>query len=272
MEQIIFNIIEALKFGFIQRALIVGSLIAVCCGCLGVFLVLRRLSLIGEGLAHFSFATIGFGLVLNVYPLYVAIPLTIIFSLLLFYMAEKANLYGDTAIGLISSLGIAIGVMLASLSGGFNVDLFSYLFGDILAISKFEALTATILSIIIILIVILFYHDLFVITFDEEFAHVLGVKPKLMTKLLLVLTSITVVIGIKVVGTMLISSLIISPSVTALQIAKGFKTAILISTIIGVFSVISGIILSYMLDLPAGASIVILNFCFFIIAFSLKRR
>jgi len=260
-------IFEAFQYGFIQRALIAGSMIAICCACLGIFLVLRRFSLIGEGLAHFSFATIGLGLLLNIYPLYVTIPLAVAASLWILQLSESANVYGDAAIGLVSALGVAVGVILASRSGGLNVDLFSYLFGDILAISLLEVITAVGLSIIVIIIISLFYHDLFVITFDEEYARVLGVPTRRINQMLVMLSALTIVMGIKVVGIMLVSSLIIFPSITALQLARGFKAAIAYALAIGMISVVLGIIISFLLDLPTGAVIVLLNFLFFIIAY-----
>jgi zinc transport system permease protein len=271
MIAVISYLTEPLQYAFIQRALLAGSFIALSCAFLGVFLVLRRFSLIGEGLAHVCFGTIGLALLLNTTPMVVSVPLVMLAALLILALSEKTTVYGDAAIGLLSSLGIAVGVLLASLGGGFNVDLFSYLFGNILSVSSTEVIFSIILSLSIIMIVILFYHDLFAITFDEEFAHVLGIKTRRMNQLLILCTALTVVLGIKVVGTLLVSSLIIFPAVTALQIARGFKTAILLSVIFAVVSVISGIFLSFLFDLPAGATIVIVNAIFFSIAFTIRQ-
>ena len=264
------DIIEALQYGFVQRAFIAGSFIAISCAVLGVFLVLRRFSLIGEGLSHFAFGTIGLGLLLNIYPLYLTIPLVILASFWILHLAEKTNVYADAAIGLVSAIGIAVGVILASKGGGFNVDLFSYLFGDILAVSKLETLISIGLSLVVMVVVGLFYHDLFAITFDEEYARVLGLKTKRLNHLLVMLTALTVVLGIKVVGTLLVASLIIFPAITALQIAPGFKTVILIAVITSITSVLLGIITAYAFDLPAGASIVIVNFILFMLSYAYK--
>lgn len=261
------QILDALQYGFVQRALVAGCFVAVSCAFLGLFLVLRRFSMIGDGLSHFAFATIGLALFLNVYPLYIAVPLTVLASLFILYLSERANVYGDAAIGMISSIGVALGIILASMGDGFNVDLFSYLFGDILTISKLEAVTSVILSIFVMSLISLFYHDLFAITFDEEYALVLGINSRRINKVLIILTSVTVVLGIKVVGTMLVSSLIIFPSISALQIARGFKSAIGLSFLITVLSVIVGILLAFTLDIPAGAAIVMLNFFLFIVSF-----
>ncbi len=237
---------------------------------LGIFLVLKKQSMIGDGLAHVSFATIAIALFLNKSPLVVSIPLTILSSFLILKLNEKAGLHGDAAIGLVSSFAVALGVLISSMAKGFNVDLFSYLFGSILVISKLDVVLSIILSILVILLILVFYNNLFAITYDEEFAAVIGLKPKYMNYLISILTSITVVLGIRVVGTMLISSMIIFPTVTALLVSKGFKDTIFISSIVSVLSVILGTFLSYMFNFPTGATIVIINSIFFIIFFYSK--
>ncbi len=256
----------ALQHGFIQRALLTGSIIAFCCAFLGIFLILRRFAMIGEGLAHFSFGSIGLALMLGLYPMAVMIPMAVVASLLIYYLSEK-SVYGDTAIGMISAVGIAGGVMLASIGGGYNIDLFSYLFGDILAIKQEEVTAAIALSGVVIVLTFFFYQELFTVTFDTEYARVLGLNPPRIEKILLALTALTVALGIKVVGTMLVSSLIIFPAITALQLARSFKGALLTGTALGILSVLLGILISYILDLPAGATIVMVNATAFAIAY-----
>ena len=270
MDPVIPQIVEAFQFGFIQRAVVAGSFIGVCCAVLGVFLVLRRLSLIGEGLAHFSLAPIGFALMLGIYPLYVAVPMGILASFWILHLANRANMYGDAAIGLVSAIGVATGVILASLGSGFNVDLFGYLFGDILAVSGVESAMTVALSFVVLLMVLLNYQELFAIAFDEEYARVLGLNTVRTNQILVILTTFTVILGIKVVGIMLVSSLIIFPAVTALQLSRGFKTAILFAVIAAICSVVMGIVLAFLFNLPAGATIVIVNFAFFLISYLLK--
>jgi zinc transport system permease protein len=254
-----------------QRALLAGVLVALACSCLGVFLVLRRFSLIGDGIAHVSFATIALGLLLNASPLAVSLPLVAGAALLILKLTEKGNVYGDAAIGLVSSFGLALGVMLASLAGGFNVDLFSYLFGNILTISSTEVALAILLTLLVLGLLFFFYHDLFALTFDEEYARVMGIKAKRLNQMLILLTAFTVILGIRVVGTMLVSSLIILPAVTALQMAKSFKAAILTASLLGMVSVLAGICISVVLNLPAGATIVLVNFVFFLLALLFRR-
>lgn len=270
MIDLIQQIQEAVQYGFIQRALIAGSFMALGCAFLGVFLVLRRFSLIGDGLAHVSFAAVALALLLDTQPLLFAMPLVALASLLILQLNEKAQIYGDTAIGLVSSFGIALGVLIASTANGFNVDLFSYLFGNILSVSTLEMWLSIMISLLIITVILLFYHDLFAITFDEEYAQVLGIKVHFVNNLLILLTSLVIVLGIKIVGTMLISSLIILPAVAALQIVHSFRATITLAGIFAVSSVILGIFISYLLNLPSGATIVMVNFSFFITTLLLR--
>jgi len=262
---------EALQYTFIQRALIAGSFMALGCAFLGVFLVLRRFSLIGDGLAHVSFAAVALALLLDTQPLLLAIPLVGVASLLILQLNEKAQVYGDAAIGLVSSFGIALGVLIASTAGGFNVDLFSYLFGNILSISELEVWLSIAISLLIISVILLFYHDLFAITFDEEYAQVLGIKVRFVNHLLILLTSLVIVLGMKMVGTMLISSLIILPAIAALQVVHSFRATIALAGVFAINSVIFGIFISYFLNLPSGATIVMVNFAFFISALAYNR-
>ena len=228
------GIAEILGYGFLQRALIGGSLIAVLCSVLGVFLVLRRLSLIGDGLAHVTFGSVALALFFKFYSYattIVAIPVVLLSALGILKLTEKAKVYGDTAIGIVSSLGIAVGIMLASLSGGFNVDLFSYLFGNILSISNAELAVSAALFLVVIASIAFFYNDLFAITFDEDLARSAGVNTTRINAVLTMLTALTVVLAMKVVGIMLISALLILPAVSALQIARSFLSTIFASAL-----------------------------------------
>lgn len=271
MKEFLPLIMEALQQDFILRGIVVGSLIAISSSFLGIFLVLKKHSMIGDGLAHVSFATVAIALLLNKSPLIISIPLVILSSFLILKLDEKADIHGDAAIGLISSLAIAVGVLISSVSKGFNVDLFSYLFGSILVISKMDLILSIILSIIVILIICIFYNSLFAITYDEEFANVLGINSKFINYLISTLTSITVVLGIRIVGTMLISSMIIFPTVTALQVSNSFNSTILISSIVSIISVIMGTFISYIFNLPTGATIVIINGMFFLLFFLIRK-
>ncbi|MEN6488836.1 MAG: metal ABC transporter permease [Smithella sp.] len=265
---------EILSFDFIQRAILAGSLIAAVCSILGVFLVLRRMSLIGDGLAHTTFGSVAVVLLLGASPLYVtlaALPLVMISSLAILKLTRSKKIQGDAAIGVVSSIGIAAGIVLASLSGGYNVDLFSYLFGNILTVNQTELLLSLIIFIVVAGSVFFFYHDLFAVTFDEELAQSMGVKTKRINIILFILTAVAAVLAMKVTGIMLVSAMLILPPLTALQLSVSFKTTIVVSVIFSILSVICGIIFSFLLNIPAGGTIVICNVFFLLISLGIRK-
>ncbi|MFA5130403.1 MAG: metal ABC transporter permease [Patescibacteria group bacterium] len=264
-------ILHFFAYAFIQRAYLAGTCIAALCAMLGLFLVLRKLSLIGDGLSHVSFGAIAIGLFFGIYPLAIAIPIVIVASYAILKLSERTRMYGDAAIGIVSSVGIAVGVTLATLSSGFNVDIFSYLFGNILAISSSEVLLSVILSLIVLFVIIFFYNDLFSTAFDENYARVSGINTRAMNILLSCLTAVTVVLAIKVVGIMLVSALLILPAVTALQLAKGFRMAMISAVLFSILSVLIGITVSFFANIPAGASIILVHTVFFGGAYGWKK-
>lgn len=270
METIQF-LIEIITAEFILKALLVGVLVAVSSSFLGIFLVLKKYSMIGDGLAHVSFGTIAIALVLGMTPIFVSIPLVTISSILILKLNEKAEINGDAAIGLVASTAVAFGYLIASYTSGFTVNLSSYLFGSILFVTNFDVIMAIILSIVVVTTVLFLYNSLFALTYDEEFSKVLGLNTKFLNYFISVLTSLTIVLGIRVVGTMLISSLIIFPTVTALQISKGFKSTIQISLIVSILSVLIGVIGSIIINAPTGATIVIVNTSFFTLFYLRKK-
>jgi zinc transport system permease protein len=265
---------DMLGYAFIQRALVAGTLIAALCAMLGVFLVLRRFSLIGDGLAHVTFGSLAAALVLRVDPAALtvaAIPVVLASSLGILKLTEKARIYGDAAIGIVSSLGIACGVLLASAAGGFNVDLFSFLFGSILAISGGELAITIVLFGVVVTVVALFYNDLFAVTFDEELASSSGIRTERVNVVLVLLTALTVVLAMKVVGILLISALLIVPAVAALQVARGFQATIIAAVAFAVCSVVAGIFGSFFLNLPTGGTIVVLNVAMLVAAYAFRK-
>lgn len=266
------EIISVLGYVFVQRALVAGIFISILCATLGVFLVLKRFSLIGDGLAHVAFGGVALGLFLGFYPFYVAVPVAMLGSLGIIKVTEESNIFGDAAIGIISSVGMAGGIMLASLAGGFNVNLLSYLFGNILSISGDEVIFSVVLSLLVIALIALFYHDLLSITFDEEYAKTSGINTRLMNRVLILLTAVSVVLAVKVVGAVLVSSLLILPALTALQLAGSFKSTIVYAGIFSVISIILGLLVAFLFNLPPGATIILLNFVFFSGAYAMRRR
>jgi zinc transport system permease protein len=264
------EILEYLQYGFIQRALVCGAFIALLCSTLGVILVLRRFSLIGDGLAHVTFGSVALGLLFRIYPLYISIPVVMLSSLGILKLTQRARLYGDAAIGIVSSFGIAGGVILASVAGGFNVDLFSYLFGNILAIGPEELYISIALSLVVLAVIFLYFNEIFSMTFDEELARVSGIRTDRLNTTLALLTAITVVLTMSVVGIMLVSALLILPAVTALQLARGFRGAMLIAACVSFIAVTGGIFISLILNLPTGATIVMTGILIFLAALALR--
>lgn len=262
---------EIFSYGFFQRALIAGVFVAVACAVLGVFLVLRRDSMIGHGLAHVTFAGVAAGLLLNILPLLPALLLAVLAGLLIMYIKEKAGLYGDTAIAIFSSTGFAVGIIIVSVSQDFNVDLFGYLFGEILAIKTIEVWLSIFLAVLVVLFTAAFYGRFLYMTFDRDSALVAGVKVKNYEVVLTVLTAVTVVLGMKVVGILLVAALLVIPAAAGLQLARNFKQAIIFAVLVSITSVLVGLILAFYLDLPASGTIVVLSFIIFAGAF-LGRR
>ena len=268
------TLVEIFSYTFMQRALLSGLLVGILCAVLGVFLVLRRLSLIGDGLAHVTFGSVALALALKAQPVYVtlaALPLVLLSSLGILKLTEKARIHGDAAIGIVSAAGIAGGIIIAGATGGFNVDLFSYLFGNILAISSSETIMAGVLFCVVICVVISNYNRLFAITFDEELARSSGIKVEQINALLALLTALTVVLAMKLVGILLVSALLIIPPVTALQVAKSFRLTIILASLFSIFSVFTGILLSFSLNLPSGGVIVLLNIALLMLALAWRR-
>ena len=231
------DLLQIFHYTFILRALIAGSFIALLCANLGVLLVLKRLSLIGDGLAHVTFGTIALGLFLKVQPMYLSMLVVTISSLAILKLTEKARLYSDAAIGLVSAVGISGGVMLAGFASGFNVDILSYLFGNILSITTGEVVMSVTLSLVVLAIIVFRYRVLLSLTFDEEFARTSGISTNRIKSLLAVLTAVTVVLAMKLVGIMLTSALLIIPAVSAFQVARSFRGSLLFATFTAVLSV-----------------------------------
>jgi len=265
------EVFQLFQYAFIVRALIAGSFVALLCSVLGVLLVLRRLSLIGDGLAHVTFGSVAIGLLLRVEPIYISMPVVALSSLAILKLTEKARLYGDAAIGIVSAVGVSGGVMLAGIGSGFNVDLFSYLFGNILSVTLTEVTVSVGLSIIVLLVIGSQYSQILSLSFDEEFARTSGISARRINSLLAVLTAVTVVLTMKLVGIMLTSALLIIPAVTAFQAAKSFRGTMVAAAILAVLSVWAGIVISFLLNVPTGATIVLLNFAFFLILYAVKR-
>ena len=253
------GIIEMMSYPFMTRAFLVGSLVALCSALLGVSLVLKRYSMIGDGLSHVGFGAMAIAAAMNAAPLAVAIPIVIVAAVLLLRINSNAKIKGDAAIALISTSSLAIGVMVISLTTGMNTDVYNYMFGSILAMSSDDLKLSVILSVIVLILFIFFYHKIFAITFDETFARATGVKAGIYNTLIAVLTAVTIVLGMRMMGALLISSLIIFPALTSMRVCRTFKSVIINAAVISVVCLIAGVTLSYVAATTAGASVVLAN-------------
>jgi zinc transport system permease protein len=252
-------VFEILQFGFMQHALISGAAISLVCSVVGLFLVLRRHSLFGDAMSHVAFGGIAIGLFTKVYPIWTAFIVSVLAAIGITKLREFTKIPADSAVALLLSSGLAVGVVLISLSNGFTLDLYSFLFGSILLISIQDMVTSIALCAAVLIVISIVYRKLMYITFDEEQAKVSGLDVGKLNYLFVVLASITVITSIRLVGVLLISSLIVIPNITAMMFGKGFKKTALISALVGVFSVLSGITISYVTNLAPGGTIVLIS-------------
>lgn len=260
------TVIEMMSHTFIQRAVLVGTLVSLCAALLGVSLVLKRYSMIGDGLSHVGFGVLtvatAFGFAS---PLYIAIPCVTISAIILLKIGNNSKVKSDSAIALISSSALAIGVAVTSVTTGMNTDVCNFMFGSILAMSKSDVYLSVAVSIIVAILFIVYYRKLFVVTFDENFAKASGLKATRYTNIIAILTALIIVIGMRMMGVMLISSIIIFPALTSMRIFKSFKGVVISSGVISVLSFLMGIYLSYVYNISTGAMIVIVNLVLFIL-------
>ena len=261
------TVIEMLSYPFMTRAFLVGSLVALCSALLGVSLVLKRYSMIGDGLSHVGFGAMPIAAAMNAAPLTVAIPVVIVAAILLLRISGNAKIKGDAAIALISTTSLAVGVMVISLTTGMNTDVYNYMFGSILAMSAEDVKLSLVLSVFVLILFIVFYHKIFAITFDETFARATGVKAGVYNTLIAVLTAVTIVVGMRIMGTMLISSLIVFPALSAMRCCRSFKSVVICSGAVSVVCFFIGMVFSYALSIPAGASIIAVNLAVFALFF-----
>ncbi len=262
---------EMFSYTFISRALLVGMIVSLAAALLGVSLVLKRYSMIGDGLSHVGFGALAIAMVLGAAPLAFTIPVVVIAALILLRLSETSKIKGDAAIGMIATAALAIGVTVLSLAKGVNADISSYLFGSILVMSRDDVTLSLALGGAVLILFVLFYRRIFTVTFDEAFARATGLKAGLYNTLIATLTAVTIVLGMRLMGAMLISSLIIFPALTAMRLCKSFLRVTLTAAIVSLVSFFIGMSISYLLSTPAGASVVLVNALFFL-AFSLIAK
>lgn len=252
-----------LSYDFMIRAIIVGSLVSLCSTLLGTSLVLKRYSMIGDGLSHVGFAALAIAYALQLVPMSVSIPVCVIAAFFLLQLEENSKIKGDAATALLCSGALAVGVMTISLTTGMNTDVCNYMFGSILAISPSDMRLSVILSVVVLFLYIFFYPRIFAVTFDENFAKASGTNTRFYNMVLALLTSITIVLGMRMMGTLLISSLIVFPSITAMRVCKNFLGTIILASILSLFGFFVGMTLSFFYRIPTGASIVVIDIVLF---------
>ncbi len=263
---------EMFEYDFMQRAFIAGIIIAILASISGTFIVLRRYSLIGETLAHSALLGVAIGLVAEYNPLWSAVVFALISAWLVEYLRSAFSIYSDAILAILLSGSLALAIILVSLGGAFNNSLFSYLFGSILSVSSEDIVVISIFGAISLVILLLFSKEFYFIAYDEEIAKTSGVKVNLLNFLLVSIVAVIIALSIRVVGSLLISALMIIPTIAALQFRVGFLKTVLFSLVIALSSVISGMTLSFYFSLPSGATIVMCVLCIFILSLVINKR
>lgn len=269
------SIQEIFSYDFLTVPLFVGILVSLCAALLGSVLVLKRFSMIGDGLSHVGYGALCVAAAASIAPLKIAIPVVIVAAFFLLRISRNSRINGDSAIALISGTAIAVGVLTVKLAGNVNIDVGSYMFGSIVAVNSSDVTVSIILSAVVILLYILMYKTIFSITFDEGFAKATGTKVSFYNTVIALLTAVTIVVGMRLMGAILISSLLIFPSLTAMRFFRSFRGVVLCSAVVSVLSFFLGFVAAYRFDLPTGASVVAVNaimFIMFSIAGKIKQR
>lgn len=264
-------LLEMFTYPFIVRAFAAGVLLSLCAALLGVPLVLKRYSMIGDGLSHVSFGALSVALACGWAPLPVSIPVVIVAALGLLRMTERSRMGADAAIAVVSASSLAVGVIVTSLTTGMTTDVDSYMFGSILAMTQADVALSALLCVGVLVLFVLFYHRLFAITFDENFSRATGAKVGLYNTLLSVLTALTIVLGMRMMGAMLISSLVIFPALSAMRVEKSFRGVVVLAGVLSVLGFCAGLTGSYLLSTPVGASVVVVDLLIFLLCCGVRR-
>ncbi len=258
-------IAEIFSYPFMVRAIVCGILISLCAAVMGVSLVLKRYSMIGDGLSHVGFGALAVATAFNWAPMAVSIPVVIIAAFFLLRLNENTRIKGDAAIALISTGALAIGILVVSLTTGVNIDIYNYMFGSILAIDKENLWLSVILCVVVIVLFVLFYNRIFAVTFDENFAKATQMRSGMYNMLIALLTAVTIVLGMRLMGALLISALIIFPALSSMRVFKNYKKVTICAAVLAVVCFVIGIFLSYIIATPVGATVVVINIIAFII-------
>lgn len=260
------NILTMFSFPFMQRALVAGVLVSLCAALLGVSLVLKRYSMIGDGLSHVSFGALAIAVALGVTPLWFSIPVVILAAFLLLRVADNPRWNSDAAIAAMSASSLAIGILVISRTTGMTTDVDNYMFGSVLAMSKTDVALSVVLCLAVLVLFILFYHKLFAVTFDESFSRATGLKAERYNTLLAILTALTIVLGMRMMGAMLISSLVIFPALTAMRLFRSFRGVVVCAAVTSVVCFCAGLTISFAFSTPVGATVVAADLAVFLVS------
>jgi zinc transport system permease protein len=264
--------IEILSSPFMQKALFVGIIVSFISGLVSVFVVLRRMSFIGAGISHAAFGGVAIGFFIGINPIITAIFYAIAVALGIDFVSRKGKISEDASIGIFFASSMALGIVLISLSREYNIDLFGYLFGNILAITNHEVVLSVILAAFVFSVIMLFLKEIFMTTYNEEIAQVSGVSVRSINILFLIILAVSIVISIKIVGIILIAALLVIPGATAQLFAKNLYAMIIISCSVAVLSTILGLFISYEFDIAPGGSIVLTATAVFLLSLLVKKR
>ena len=258
------NILQMFSYPFMQRALIAGVLVSLCAALLGVPLVLKRYSMIGDGLSHVSFGALAIAVALGVMPLYFSIPVVILAAFFLLRMASHPHWNSDAAIAAVSASALAIGILVISRTTGMTTDVDNYMFGSVLAMTKGDVALSVILSVTVLALYLLFYHQIFAVTFDETFAAATGIRAGIYNLLIAVVTAVIIVLAMNLVGSLLTSALIVFPALSAMRLFRSFRGVIFCAAVISVVCAVVGLLISILASTPVGATIVIADLVAFL--------
>lgn len=260
------NLLAMLSYPFMRRALIVGTLVSLCAALLGVPLVLKRYSMIGDGLSHVSFGALAVAAALGITPLYFSIPVVILAAFLLLRTAGSGHWNSDAAVAITSASSLAVGVIVISRTSGMTTDVDNYMFGSVLAMTQTDVLLSAGLCASVLILFVLFYHKLFAVTFDESFSRATGLRVEWYHTLLAVLTALTIVLGMRMMGALLISSLVIFPALTAMRLFKSFRNVVICAGCLSVLCFCAGLTASWVWSTPVGASVVAADLAVFLLS------
>jgi len=262
---------ELLQFAFMQRALIAGIVLAGLLAFIGIFVILRRMAFFGDGIAHASLAGIAIALLAGITPLPVAIAFSAVLAIAIYFLEKKTNLSSDTIIGIFFTASMSLGVLLMSYTQGYQPELISFLFGNILAIQVFELYLVIIFAVLLFMFLLVFFRKITLVIFDWETAYISGIKVTPIEITFYMALAIAIVLGVKILGIVLVSALLIIPASTAKITTSSFKGLVITSVVVSEITVILGIILSYYFDWPTGATIVLTGTAWFLLTFVLGK-